>query len=312
MSLKKSLTAIATKGLRVVNTTVFLMMAAFCVYLLFHLEFSQRVRGEADIQLADAKQLFAPADGRLVPSCQDGQDITRGSLVARIVNDDLVLKEISVKGQLDDVNLRLKGLQFATDTSLVEGEIEFWKKRKVSFERNLEEIRQRQIAQEVRAPVDGKVVGTRRRSVAPTQAAQDLSITENTPFDPQNIGCHVKRGDSLCYVADSSKYSGFLNVSEKDIELVEVGQPVRVFVPHSSSFVNAEVVKVTLESQQGLSNAGGRPTKSELPTCSYLVEIQFDSNPQILVGSRKTAVIVCNKTTSVGWLKRWWRHPIGF
>jgi putative peptide zinc metalloprotease protein len=310
LGFRKSLVVAARQGVRLVNTILFLGLVTFCVFLLFNVEFSHRVRGSAEIQLADAKHLFAPADGRLVPNCQDGQLINRGDLVAKIVSDDLLLEKMSVVGQLRDVELRLSALEFAAESSLVAGEIEFWKKRQLSYERKLKEINEREIALEVHSPVSGKVIAARLPDADPAQAEQDLSIIEETRFSPQNRGCHVKRGENLCYIADGSKCTGILKVSEKEIELVEAGQTVKVFLPNSSRFVAAEVVKVSLESQRELANDSSQRSKFELPTSAYLVEFEFESVPEIRVGAVKTSVIICNRTTPVGWLKRWWHNSI--
>lgn len=312
MSFKRTIGMAWQQGLRWLNAFVCLGLAAFCLFLLFNVEFAHRIRGESEIQLADANRLFAPADGRLIPVCNDGQITDRGALIATIINDDLELEELSVVGQLEDANLRLRTLEFAAANSLAAGEIEFWKKKKLSFQRKLEEIQQRQSALEIRSPVTGQVVVKRNPNSVSDHPVPDLTTFPDSPFSPQNSGCHVKRGDNLCYVADTSKCSGFQKVSEKDIELVQIGQPVKVFVPFSSRVVTAKVIKVSLESQPELPNDGSNGTQPETPARTYLVEFEFPADPQIRVGSLTTSVIVCRKTTPVGWLERWWQNSIWF
>lgn len=312
LTVKKSFGLATRRGLKYLNTVIFLGLITFGVYVLSNFEFHHRVVGEANIQLANAQHLFAPADGRLVPCCRDGQMTNQGDVVARIVNDDLVLEEMSLAGQLADVNMKLAALQFTTESALVAGEIEFWKKRKSSYARKIQEIERRQSELEVRSPINGQMVVTRRKSVDPVQADQDLSILEGGIFDSNNLGCHVTRGDNLCYVGDSAKCTGYVKVNENEIELVKIGQPVRIFLPHSSTFTEGVVSKISLESDHERSNDVNSKGRFELPSKFYMVEFESKSNPRIRVGSVHKSVILCQRTTPLKWLSRWWRNSMWF
>ena len=311
MNLKKSIQTATSSGLRLLNTAVFVGLVAFCIFLACSFQFYHRVSGEAEIQLTDAKHLFAPADGKLIPLLQDGEKVERGDLVAQIVSDDLELERMSVAGQLADVFLKLKALELDTESSMAAGEIEFWKKRKSSHQRKLGEIENRILALEVRSPAKGKLIVQRRPAVDAEKSEKNLSLIGGDLFCKKNAGCHVQRGDDLCYVAESTACSGFVKVSEKDIELVKIGQIVRVFVPHSTRYLEGEVSKVSLESEPELTNDGGSQ-QNELPTSFYMVEFEFDSDPQVHIGSVHKAVILCHQTTPVGWLGRWWRNSMWF
>ncbi|MFK7767216.1 MAG: site-2 protease family protein [Mariniblastus sp.] len=311
MNLTKSIRKACSSGLRFLNAAVFLGLVAFCVFVVCSFEFNHRVSGQAEIQLTDARHLFAPADGKLMPSLADGDSINKGGLVAQIISDDLELEKVSIEGALADIKLRLSALEFETESSLAAGEIEFWKKRKTSNERKLIDIKKRISALEIRSPIDGRVVMTRRPEVDSEKAEQNLSLVEGDMFGEKNKGCHVRRGDNLCYVAKNAACSGFVKVSEKDIELVKIGQTVRVFVPHASQFLEGTVSKVSLESEPELANDGG-PANKDLPTSFYAVEFQFESDPRIRIGSVHKAVILCQQTTPAKWLSRWWQNSMWF
>lgn len=312
LGLKRFTGMAASRGLRFLNTGLIAGIAAVIGFAMFYVEFSHHVRGVADIELAEANQLFAPGSGQFIPVLRDGDWAEQGDVIAKIIDDELRLEELSQSGQLEDITLRLDALGLENESSLVAGEIEFWKKRKSSVERKLNEIHRRQKALEICSPINGQVVVNRLAKVEPGQDVQDLSIISHSPFAKFNQGCHVNRGDNLCYVADSSKCRGYLKVDEKEIELVRVGQTVRIPVSYTSRVVSAEVVKVSLESQPQLPNDGGDDPIQDLPTRTYLIEFELESDTVIRVGSTHLAVIECDKTTPAEWLKRWWHNSIWF
>ena len=312
MSFKKSLGLAAHHGLKYLNTLLFVGLVAFGLFLAAKVEFSHRVVGESEIQFADAKHLFSPANGKLVAHVADGAFAEQGELVAHIENDDLTLEKMTLKGQLADVEVRLDALELASNSSLAAGEIEFWKKRQSSFARKLKEIERRESELEIHSPIAGQVVVARRRPVEAKKSEQELSLIAGGLFEQINQDCHVTRGDNLCYVGDATTCSGFLRVNEKEIELVDVGHPVRVYLPHSARFVEGKVAKVSLESALELPNDVNSRSADELPTKFYLVEFEFESDPEVRIGSSHKTVILCQQTTLVGWLNRWWRNSMWF
>jgi putative peptide zinc metalloprotease protein len=309
---KNAVVAGLKQGLRLFNVFVFLVLIGFCALLLGAIEFSHEVRGEAEIQLADARQIFAPVDGQLVTCCLDGHRAEKGELVANIVNEDLELEAMTITSELQDIELRLSALRLASESSVVAGDIEFWQKRKSSKSRNLKEIESRLQSLSIRSPLDGVVVAARRSKFNDENDVQDLSILKGSLFAESNRGCYVKRGEPLAYVASPERCTGFVEVSERDIELVKVGQSVSVLIPHSDRVVDGVVSKVSLESEAEMANDKDSSSAAELLSRFYIVEFEFETDPQIRIGSYHQSVIICKRTTPLGWLQRWWRNSIWF
>lgn len=315
MQFKKTIQSGMREGWRVTNVLVCFALIAFVTFVLSSFQFSQRVKGLATFELADAKPIFAPVNGQLIPCCVDGQLTNEGDLIAKIVDEDLLLEQLSVAGELQDVELRLATLKFATGTPAVAGEIEFWSKRQQSLLRRQQEINDRIESLEIVSPIAGQVVVNRLASTSNREregSDLDLSALEGDLFGPQNAGCHVKRGDNLCYVAETSKCNGYMEVGEREIELVRLGNPVRVFLPHSSRAVQGVVTKISLEGQRETVAADPAGAQLDLPGRFYRVEFELAADSKVRVGSVHQTAIVCRQTTPLGWLQRWWRNSIWF
>ena len=312
LGVRNSIAKIRTHGLRWINAIAFFAVLALILLLLANITFSHRVTGTAEFQLADARQLFAPADGTIIGRCQDGQVLKLGEVIAEITDVDLSLEKLTVEAKLADVETRLKALQFSQQSTVVAGEIEFWKKRLLSWQRKFQEINQQQEDLTVRSPAAGQIIIASRTHFDPETAKQNLSLFSGSWADPENRGSHVQRGDNLCYVADQSKLRGTMSVGEQEIELVEVDQPVQIFLPHQSDSLSGLVTKISLENQQSSVNIESSNAQGVEPDNSYTVEFQFESDGSIRVGSRSKAVILCRKTTPLGWMFRWLSHSFWF
>ena len=124
---------------------------------------------------------------------------------------------------------------------------------------------------------------------------------------PEDI---VSRGQTLGYLGQTNRLAGYVAVHETDIELIQIGQPVNLYVPHSPTSISGTVTNISLEAHRQ-SDAGtlGR-VEAEIDKLPgfYMVEFEFDPDPRILVGSEHKVVIIGNTTTLAKCIRRWWQN----
>jgi putative peptide zinc metalloprotease protein len=98
--------------------------------------------------------------------------------------------------------------------------------------RNLDEqLVQRQVERQrltLVAPIDGVVLPDEARPGV--TAPQELGRWIGTPLDPENAGCTLESGETYCLVGDPTNLSANLVVDHADMELVKLGQPVRLWL----------------------------------------------------------------------------------
>jgi putative peptide zinc metalloprotease protein len=292
-------------GIRWVNTLFFLAAVGAIVWLASQFEFEHRVSGQAIVKLADAKQVFAPDAGVIVASISDGDEVEAGDPIAKVINDELLLEKLIANEQVKDVSARLAALQHNNEKTAA-AEIEFWKKRKDSWSRKLDDINRQISKLSVVSPSKGKFVAQLLPRVSLAEAEEVLVAQNGSWAHDEYAGGSVERGENLGYVADPATFEGTVQIAEKDIELVEKNQEVRIFLPFKKQFFVGNVTKISAESEPvagaELANSGA---EAEDEIRFYRVEFQFPFDERVRIGSSRKAVILCRKTNVFQWTARW-------
>ena len=102
-----------------------------------------------------------------------------------------------------------------------------------------------------------------------------------------------------------------IDVDEKEIEFVELGQKVKMAVPFQSEYLVGTVADIALENENDASSKSSTETDLE-NRVTYQVEVEFAADPRIRIGSIQQAVILCHKTNTVGFVGRWLRNSFWF
>ncbi|MEL7498545.1 MAG: HlyD family efflux transporter periplasmic adaptor subunit [Planctomycetota bacterium] len=304
MSFQKFAGAAWKQGLRISNVTIAVVLLVVIWLCLANIQFSYRVYGSAEIELADAKHLFAPADGQLKVDVMDGQSIESGEPIAEIIDDELRLEIVVAQNELEEMDVRLQALA-VSERNDAAGEIEFWNQRKSTLVARLEKLKQRFSELKIVSPKDGIIIA--RKIPLMQQSADDaaLPVLSGSRFEPRNAGSHVTRGETLCYIADPGRSRGYLKVDESEIEFVKINQTVRIYVPHTARSIAGTVTRISLESEQETEainmNSSGDPIRF------FRVEFDFESDFAVRVGATHWAVIECETMTPLDYLSRWWQ-----
>ena len=301
------------QGIRLIRATVFLVLLLLVAMVICHWPFAERIRGLAEIELANATRLYAPTDGLIVASRCDGDLVCEGDLLATIASDAWGLEKLTAVGKLAEVEARLKALQLADESTRTAGEQKFWSERLVSWQRTHSEVDAKLKSLEIRAPRAGRLVVVRLAQIDPHQK-DSLAVAEGCWSDRKNAGRHVQRGEELCYVADEAKLLGKMMVKEDEVEQLAVGYEVQVNVPQRMEPLVGAVTKVSLENERSLLRDLHQADRDQLDSisASYLVEFEFPAAPAIRPGSIQSAAVIGPTTNLIGWIQRWWRHTMWF
>lgn len=292
-------------GIRWGNALSFFALLLGMLWLLGQIEFQHRVAGQASIQLAEAKPMFAPSDGRVSVLVADGDWVQAGDPIAEITNDEILLERLVARQQVDDASIRLMAFELDRNNDAAV-DIEFWTQRRASWQRKLDGINLQLSKLTVKSPVTGRFVAQRFAPQSSQVAEERLVATQGVWTSPEHREASVFRGQSLGYVADGKHFAGTLMVPEKDIELVEKKQAIRVFLPFERRFLVGQVSEISAQSESFLSEKSAESSaQSEGLPQHYLVEFQFPFDEHVRIGSIRKAVILCRDTNVYHWLKRW-------
>jgi putative peptide zinc metalloprotease protein len=310
---KQSFSNIRKFGLHWCNALLCLGLIGGVLYGALGLEFSHRIWGQAEIQLSDPAYIFSTSNGKFITELEDGQMVTAGELIGTIENRELEMERITLSSELRDTKLNLESLEMRSDSHLLAGKVEFWNQRIITLNQQLEENETLRMRLEIRSPATGQVVAFKYQD-APA-GSETLPKTTGDLFDEENVDCQISRGDPICYVGQNSRLRGFIAVDEKDIELVSAGQQVKLAIPFRKDPLLAEVVDVSIEKDDELFDASSQIADSSMipdRQVTYRVEIEFDADPKVRVGSLLQAVIICQETNMTQFVGRWLRNSFWF
>lgn len=301
-------------GLRWTNTLMLVGLMFAIGYLACGREFSHRVWGTVQIQLADPHNIFAPANGKFMAHARDGQLVEVGELIGTIENPELALEQLTLASQLAETQLNLELIRLKSDAVSLAGKTEFWKQRESTLTKQLEENRAKQTELEVRSARAGQIVAFLYDANSPDP--QLLGQKTGSLLDAKNENCQVNRGDPICYIGTPARLRGLLSVDQKDIELITIGQRVKIALPFAAEPLVGTVVEISLDHDERSANNSNQSSQTgsglDNGQVSYQIEIDLEAAAKLRVGSLHTAVILCRNTNAVGFVNRWVRNSFWF
>ncbi|HEY4261308.1 MAG TPA: hypothetical protein VGM98_14170 [Schlesneria sp.] len=202
---------------------------AFCGLLLIAILFlpvPSRVRAGALLDQGDAHRVYSTLGGTLVQSVKLGTTVVAGQEVARLVDPQLQRQLIRLEGEYNLHALRLGQLERRRILDPeVAALIPATREAKHDFEVQLRQLRDAAERLVLKSPCDGIVLPATPQSGQALPGA--LPTWVGSALDDRNSGCFVKPGTTICLVGSRESRDATLLVNQDDINLVQVGQPVR-------------------------------------------------------------------------------------
>jgi putative peptide zinc metalloprotease protein len=241
-------------------------------------------------------------------------------LLATLINRDVDAAIVALEGRLAQAKAHLAGLELQRNSNeKIGAQLAPARDAVAAVAAELTEARKDKARLEIRAPCSGTLLPppatepgeTDRHAV---RSNGRLPAMSGTPFDPQNLGCHLKTGDLLCLIGDPRQMEAQVIVDQGDIEFVREGQEVEIQLDELPGTtlrgVIDEVSRSDLKaSPRNLSNkAGGELATTtdaagvERPlSTSFQARVRLENPTGLLrLGLRGTAKIHAGRLTLAG------------
>ena len=284
--------------------------------LLLNVPLPSRVTAGALVDDDDAQRVYVTFAGTLTNGARLGQHVEAGQEVARLEEPRLKVTLTQLEGELNQQRLRLEHLE----------------RRRVSepnVAQNIPTVREavrdleQQLAQRhrdaerlvLRSPCAGTVLPASRQRGMTSSGA--LPTWTGSPLDERNRGSFLREGTTVCLIGNPVSRAALLMVNQDDINLVRIGQRVRLLWNElSGEILHGEIVELAALDLDTLSreavvrlNLPARTTASGIvrPVGTwYQARVRLDETDTPLPrGSAGTAKILVEPQSLFSRLERW-------
>lgn len=203
------------------------LLACIMLAILLTIPIPGRVTAAALLDQGSAERVYAVLGGTLESAMAIGEKVEMGQEIARLADPKLQFELIRLEGELNQCRMRLQQLERRRiGEPAVASLIPTVREAIRDFDSQLTQLRDTADRLVLRAPCSGVVLPPVWQTSSISPGA--LPFWRGTPLDERNRGCFVKPGTTLCLVGPSESRTAALLVNQDDINLVRVGQPVRV------------------------------------------------------------------------------------
>ena len=270
----------------------------------FWVPFACRIGSPVMLEPRDARRVYVSAPGAIVASVVAGQSVKIGQPLVWLEDSELRMKVISLSGKLNRMKARVSNLESRAVTHAEAlAQLPAAREMVADLQQQLAQRAREEQALTLKAPIDGTIIPPPAISPA-GQNRRELRRWIGTPLEQRNIGCTLERGTFLCLVGDPRDHEAVVFVDESDIELVRVGQQVRMqfdVAPgivlsgtiHEIAEKDAQVVPRELAAQREIANRPDSTGVRRPLQTSYRVRVKLDEpHRSLLIGARGQAKIV--------------------
>ena len=195
--------------------------------LLFNVPLPCRVTAGALVDDDDAQRVYVTLAGTLTHGVRLGQRVEAGQEVARLEEPRFKVTLTKLEGDLNQQRLRLEQLERRrVSEPNVAQSIPTVREAVRDLEQQLVQRHQDAERLVLRSPCAGTVLPAPRQRGMTTSGA--LSTWTGSPLDERNRGGFLREGTTVCLIGNSHSRAALLTVNQDDINLVRVGQVVRL------------------------------------------------------------------------------------
>jgi len=253
-----------------------------------------RVSAPLVVEYRGAERVYVTVPGTLVEAARIGQPVKRGDLLAKLDNFEVQLDVARLTSERDRQQLYLNNLEAQRLQGIADGaQLPAAKAALADILERLEQVERDAARLSIVAPAAGSVLPPPNRpSLAPS--GDSLESWSDVPMIDRNLGTYLERGTLLCLVGDPARFEAVLHVEQTDIELVAIGQSVRMVLDHQPTEVLAgrvvEIAKLDLKVMpRELAAARDLPARTDARGAAhplntwYQVRVEFDTDPPHLL-----------------------------
>lgn len=192
----------------------------------------QWVKCPVEVQPRNAESVFVVVPGQLENMLvEPGQQVTRGTKLARVTNLDLLLELSELENEEERLQMLSETLNNQRLRAQDGGEVEQTYLEVVqqlkSVEQQLEKKRQQVTLIDVPAPIDGTVFPVPDKK---NRGGDNGMLPEwsGSLFDVKNQGANLSSSDVVCQIGNADEMEAVLYIDQDQIELVNPDQEVAI------------------------------------------------------------------------------------
>ena len=290
-----------------------------------------RVMATLEVQPHGAAPVYVdvPEGGRLVAvNVKDGEQVTKGHELARLVNEDTHLKIAELEGKQKQYEIQLDNCRRDSHNPRSQSQISQLEEALKSVENQLKKKMLDQDHLRLVAQVDGTVL------LPPMTPAMDhddpegqLPSWSGTPLEEKNRNAYLREGVLFCQVGDPRQFEAVLIIDQGDIDFVKNDQEVDIKLdelPHDT--LHGRIVEVAnynmkvIPQRLSTSAGGDLPVKKDPKTgletpqsTSYQARVPLDDTDGLLRQGLRGRAKIHTEWMSLG--ARLWRlltHTFNF
>jgi putative peptide zinc metalloprotease protein len=256
--------------------------------------------------------IYVEVEGRLAWAVAAGVQVSAGDTIVRLENVSLTAELTRLSGEREVKRNHLNNLLRRQSDPEAAAQIPTAEKSLADIEERLLQ-RQRDLDRLViRAPCAGTVLPP------PPRESQSPITPEWTgvALDPENRGCHLQSGDVICILGEPRAMDVVAFVTQGKEDLVQSGQPVRLFIdslPDQQLVGTVEVPPTTraLEAPEALAASGELPVERDhhgrarpkQPIFAARIALDSPAHPLLLAGTGRAKITVAPRSIA----SRLWR-----
>ncbi|MBP90161.1 MAG: hypothetical protein CMJ64_26210 [Planctomycetaceae bacterium] len=195
---------------------------------------SRSVIAPVVLEPANAVRVWAKVPGQLKAKVRYGDHIDQAHPIAELSNSDVEQKVVALTGERDVWRQKIAHIERLqvrdrqTGSAGVGNQLLTAKEALAAIERQLVQAQRDQQDFRVTSPTAGIILPPRNRLAELSD--ETLPMWSGCPLDELNQGCFIDADTVLCLIGDSRKLKGTVLVSQQEVERIEDGQTVTLFV----------------------------------------------------------------------------------
>jgi putative peptide zinc metalloprotease protein len=303
---------------REVNWLRFVLLSAAATVLLavvLLVPLPQRVYAPAVVEPRGAERLYVSVPGKLVAGARYGDSVSEGDIVAQLESLQLGQEIVKLEG---DVRRQEKHLENLRRLQVTDEEVGV---QIPAAQEALQDLRQ-QLADRLDDRRKLTIVSPRAGVLLPPRQRRDDLPTEElpewtgTPLERENRNAWLATGTLLCLVGSPGELEGRLVIDQADIDLVHVGQEVRLRLDETPGEIVTgkieEISQLDLDvAPPELVAAGVLPMRAgsespQLAGTAFLARVTLDGHDHPLLIRTTGEAKVLVEPASLAW--RLWRY----
>lgn len=235
-----------SKAISLRRTIITVLSGTAFLAAFFFLPLPHRISAPCIVEVEAGQTVFVSVDGRRSPAAsypEVGDFVEEGAVLIQLRNPDLDVRINELTGQISVLKSRLESLRIRrVSNPSIASQIPQTEESLTDLAQQLDALQERRRQLTVRAPRSGMVFPVEHPPISETD---DIESAELNPLDRRRRGDSLVGGTPVCEIGDPRKRVATLYVDQSDIELVQTGQSVEIWLNAANDVVRGSVMEIS-------------------------------------------------------------------